>query len=101
MIPVYVSPNGLDYIHEKNITLKELMRIKDVCKNHPSDHYISHQEQFNNLVTISIVQPLRLMRKPNRKKYVHLSNVYYQNIINATQTKSGIGSSKRENIIKR
>ena len=40
MIPVCVSPNGLDYIHEKNITLKELMKIKDVCKNHLSNHYI-------------------------------------------------------------
>ena len=40
MIPVWVSPNGIDYIHEKNITLKELMRIKDVCKNHLSDHYM-------------------------------------------------------------
>ena len=39
-IPVCVSPNGLNYIHKKNITLKELMRIKDICKNHPSDHYM-------------------------------------------------------------
>ena len=40
MIPVCVSPNGLDNIHKTNITLKELMRIKDVYKNHPSDHYM-------------------------------------------------------------
>ena len=40
MIPICVSPNGVDYIHPKNITLKKLMRIKDVCKNHPSDYYM-------------------------------------------------------------
>ena len=40
VIPVRVSQNGLNYIHEKNITLKELMRIKDMCKNHPSDHHM-------------------------------------------------------------
>ena len=40
VIPVCISPNGLDYIHEKYITLKELMRIKDIYKNHPSDHYM-------------------------------------------------------------
>ena len=36
MIPVCVSPDCLDYIQETNITLKELMQIKDVCNNHPS-----------------------------------------------------------------
>ena len=40
MILVCVSPNGLDYIHENNITLNQLMRIKDVYKNHPSDDYL-------------------------------------------------------------
>ena len=40
MILVCVSQNGLDYIHKKDITLKELMKIKDICKNHPSDHYM-------------------------------------------------------------
>ena len=40
VIQVCVSPNGLNNIHKKNITLKELMRIKDTCKNHPSDHYM-------------------------------------------------------------
>ena len=40
MIPVCISPNGLDYIHEINMTLKEAMQIKDVCKNHPSDDYM-------------------------------------------------------------
>ena len=49
VIPVYVSPNDLDYIHEKNITLKELMRIKDVCKNHPSDHYMQTQGTIKQL----------------------------------------------------
>ena len=40
VIPACVSPNGLDYIQEKNIALKELLRIKDVYKNHPSNHYM-------------------------------------------------------------
>ena len=40
VIPVCISPNGLNYIHKKDITLKELMRIKDVCRNHPSDHFM-------------------------------------------------------------
>ena len=40
VIPVCVSPNGLNNIHEKDLTLKELMRIKDICQNHPSDYYI-------------------------------------------------------------
>ena len=37
---VCVSPNGLNYVNEKNITLKELMIIKDISKNHLSDHYV-------------------------------------------------------------
>ena len=40
MLPVRVSHNGLNYVNKKDITLKELMRIKDVCQNHPSDHYM-------------------------------------------------------------
>ena len=40
MIPVCDSANGLDYLYKKFITLKELMQIKDVCKNRQSDHYI-------------------------------------------------------------
>ena len=39
-IPVGVSNAGLNYISEKSITLNELMRIKDVCRSHPSDHYM-------------------------------------------------------------
>ena len=49
MTPVYVSQNGIDYIHENNITLKKLMRIKDVYKNHPSDHY---------MLTLGIIEQL-------------------------------------------
>ena len=40
MIPACVSLNGLDYIHKTNVTLKELMRIQDMCKNRFSDHYM-------------------------------------------------------------
>ena len=38
MIPVCVSAYGLNYIHEKNVTLNEMMRIQDIHKPHPSDH---------------------------------------------------------------
>ena len=40
MIPVCVSYNGFYNVNEKNITLKELMRINDICQNHLLDHYI-------------------------------------------------------------
>ena len=40
MIPVCVFHYGLNYVNETDINLKELMRIKDLCQNHPSDHYI-------------------------------------------------------------
>ena len=86
MIPACVSQNGRNYIHEKNITIKELMKIKDICKNHPSVH------------SRSMVPPLKCIRKPNHKKYVHLSDASYLSIINTTHPSSGIGSSKRENI---
>ena len=39
-IPVFVSNVGLNYISEKSITLNKLIRIKDVCCSHPSDHYM-------------------------------------------------------------
>ena len=38
-IPVGVSNTGINYVSAKSITLKELMRIKDICRNHPSDHF--------------------------------------------------------------
>ena len=39
-IPVGVSNTEMNYVSEKSITLNELMRIKDICRNHPSDHYM-------------------------------------------------------------
>ena len=33
--------NGLDFVYEKSITLKELKKIKDICKNYLSGHYMS------------------------------------------------------------
>ena len=35
---------------KKNITLKKLMRIKDICKNHPSDHYMLTPGTIKQLV---------------------------------------------------
>ena len=45
MIPVLVSPNDLDYIHETNITLKEHMQIK----YHTSNHYMLTPEIIKKL----------------------------------------------------
>ena len=39
-IPVEISYTGINYILEKRMTLKKLMRIKDICRSHPSDHYM-------------------------------------------------------------
>ena len=39
-IPIGASNRGMNYVSEKSITLKELMRIKDICRSHPSDHYM-------------------------------------------------------------
>ena len=41
--------NGINYVAEKSITLNELMRIKDICKNHLSDHYMSTLSAINRL----------------------------------------------------
>ena len=30
----------MNYVSEKSITLKELMRIKDICRSHLSNHYM-------------------------------------------------------------
>ena len=40
MIQVCIPAKGLDSLHEKYITLKELMPIKEFYKSCPSDHYI-------------------------------------------------------------
>ena len=50
MIPVCVSANGLDYIHKRNIALKNLTPINEICKNHPSDHYMITPETIQKLV---------------------------------------------------
>ena len=45
-IPVEASNTGLSYVSEKSITLKELMRIKAICRSHPSDY---------DMLTLSII----------------------------------------------
>ena len=39
-IPVGVSNTGMNHVSEMSITLEELMRIKDICRSHLSDHYM-------------------------------------------------------------
>ena len=39
-IPIIISPLGLTYVSEKQITLKELDQIQQVCNQHSADHYM-------------------------------------------------------------
>ena len=48
-IPVGVSLNGTDFVSKKNLTLEWLTKIKDICKNHRSDHYILTPNSINHL----------------------------------------------------
>ena len=48
-IPVGVCSTGMNYISEKSITLKKLMRIKDICRHYPSDHYMLTPSAIHNL----------------------------------------------------
>ena len=48
-IPVGVSNNGMNYVSENNITLNESMRIKDICRSHPFDHYMSTSSAIYHL----------------------------------------------------
>ena len=98
VIPVCVSPNGLDYIHEKNMTLKELIKIKDVCKNHPSDHCMLAPGTIKQLGININGSTIKAYTQANYKKYVHLLNVSYLIIMKIQHPSSRIGSSKRENI---
>ena len=85
MIPVCVSPNGLDYIYKNNITLNKLIQIKDVCKN-SSDHYMLTPRTIKKLginingLTIEVYmqaqsQEIRLFIKcvlPKHHKHIEL-----------------------------
>ena len=48
-ILVGVSNTRMNYVSVKRITLNELMRLKDICRNHPSDHYIVTPSAIHNL----------------------------------------------------
>ena len=39
-ILIIISPLGLTYVSEKQITLKELDQIQQVCNQHSADHYM-------------------------------------------------------------
>ena len=36
--PVGISNTGMNCVSDNSITLKELMRMKDISRSHPSDH---------------------------------------------------------------
>ena len=46
---VRVSNTGMNYVSEKSVTLKDLMGIKDICRSHPSDHYILTPSTIHHL----------------------------------------------------
>ena len=48
-ILVGVSNTGMNSASEKSITVKELMRIQNICNNHPSDHYMLTPSAIHNL----------------------------------------------------
>ena len=48
-IPVGVSNTGMNYVLENSITLKELMRIKDIYRNYPSDNYMLTPSAIHHL----------------------------------------------------
>ena len=48
-IPIIISPNGLEYVSDKNFTLRELDRIQEICKNHSADHYMLTPEAIDKL----------------------------------------------------
>ena len=53
-----VSNTGMNYVSEKSKTLKEFMRIKDICRTHPSDPSAIHNLGIKiNGSTIEIYTP--------------------------------------------
>ena len=45
---------GLIYFSAKEITLKLLDQIQQVCKNHSADHYLSTPQAIENLVFATV-----------------------------------------------
>ena len=39
----------MNHVSGKSMTLKELMRIEDICRSHPSDHYMLTPIAIHNL----------------------------------------------------
>ena len=48
-ISIMISLLGLSYVSEKEITLKEIDRIQQVCKNHIADHYMLTPQAIDKL----------------------------------------------------
>ena len=48
-ILIIISPLGSTYVSEKQITLKELGGIQQVCKQHSADHYMLTPEAIDKL----------------------------------------------------
>ena len=101
MIPVRVSANGLDYLLKNNITLKELIQMKEICKNLPSDHYMLTPGIIEKLGTNINGSTIEAYTQAYHKKYIHLSDVCYHNFVNIKHQSSRIGSFKRGYITER
>ena len=71
MIQVCVSPNGLDFIHKINITLKKLIQIEDVCKNCPSDHHMLSPGTIKQLGININGSTIEAYTQAKHKKYVY------------------------------
>ena len=44
-----VSNTGMNYVSKKSVTLKDLMRIKDICRSYRSDHYMLTPSAIHHL----------------------------------------------------
>ena len=71
-IPAGVSNTGMNYVSEKSTTLKELMRIKDICRSHLSDHYMITARAIHYFGIKSMVQPLKYILVQYQVKIVPL-----------------------------
>ena len=48
-ILVRIGNTGMNFISEKSISLKALMRITDFSRSHPSDHYVLTPSAIHHL----------------------------------------------------
>ena len=99
MIPVHVSHNSLNYINEKDNIFRELMRIKDVCQNHPSDHYVLTPRTIQQLginINGSTIEPYTQAQPQEIHSFIkYVLPKHHKNI--APQTKNWIIQKRKHN----